>query len=238
MSTDPVKAESSLEEQLVAYLDGELDAEAVRRIEERLAAEPEVREALSRLERTWDMLDELGSTPVGDGFTRTTLEMVTVAAEEDVQHALAAAPVRNDAAGGSLGRAFLRLPRPGFWRPTWHCQIPTVNCCEDLPLLENLEEYSRVDDLQFLQLLKENGQTLFPKEKDQKETAESAAKPHPRLEGFTKSERIAYIDSLPRDKKSGFVARQGEFRRSSACRAEETAQFAPGRAKRHGPRGT
>jgi anti-sigma factor RsiW len=162
MSTDPKKTECSLEEQLVAYLDGELDAESVRRIEERLAAEPEVREALNRLERTWDMLDELGSTPVGESFTRTTLEMVTVAAEEEVQHAMAVVPLRRRRRLWLAAAGALAATAAGFLAA--YLALPNSNrqLLQDLPVLENLEEYRQVDDIDFLRLMKEKG--LFPKE--------------------------------------------------------------------------
>ena len=157
---------------------------------------------LGRLERTWDLLDELGSTPVGDGFTRTTLEMVTVAAEEDVQHVLAAAPVRKRRRRWLVGAGVFAAAAAGFLAAYLALPNPNRQLLEDLPLLENLEEYSRVDDIRFLQLLKENSQALFPKEKDQKETAESAAKSRPRLEDYTKAERMAYIENLSKDKKA------------------------------------
>ena len=94
MAQEPINVESSLEEQLVAYLDGELDTESCRRIEELLAVDPEVRRRLHWLEQTWEMLDELEATPVGEDFTRTTLEMIAVAAEEDVRKNLEEAPRR------------------------------------------------------------------------------------------------------------------------------------------------
>src|SRR3972149_5979350 len=94
MSEERINAENSLEEQLVAYLDGELDAQSSRQIEELLASDPEVRLKLQRLERTWELLDELETTPAGEKFTRTTLEMVALAAQEDVQKTLDEAPRR------------------------------------------------------------------------------------------------------------------------------------------------
>ena len=45
-------------------------------------ADPEVRRRLQSLERTWDLLDQLDLTGLGEPFTRTTLEMVAVAAGE------------------------------------------------------------------------------------------------------------------------------------------------------------
>jgi anti-sigma factor RsiW len=164
MSTDPLKTESSLEEQLVAYLDGEMDAESSRRIEERLVAEPEVREALNRLERTWEMLDELGSTPVGDSFTRTTLEMVTVAAEEDVQRELAAAPLRRRRRFWLMSAGVVATAVAGFAAACLSVPNPNHQLLQDLPVLENLEEYRQIEDIKFLRMMKDAG--LFAKEEN------------------------------------------------------------------------
>ena len=80
MSNDPYHAGTadelpSIEEQLVAYLDGELDDESSRSLEQRLATDSTLRLQLGRLERTWDLLDQLGRAEVGETFTRTTIEM-------------------------------------------------------------------------------------------------------------------------------------------------------------------
>jgi anti-sigma factor RsiW len=164
MSTDPEKTESSLEEQLVAYLDGELDPEASRRIEERLAAEPEVREALNRLERTWEMLDELGATPVGESFTRTTLEMVTVAAEEDVRRELAAAPLRRRRRLWLIGAGILATAAAGFLAAYLNMPNPNRQLLQDLPVLDNFDEYRQAEDVKFLRMLKD--EKLFVKEEN------------------------------------------------------------------------
>ena len=61
MSTsDPSQLDDlSATEELTAYLDGEVDAEHARRIEERLARDEGYRRQLQGLQRTWDMLDQL-----------------------------------------------------------------------------------------------------------------------------------------------------------------------------------
>ena len=46
-------------QQLVAYLDGELDDETNQEIERRLSADPEYRLRLQQLQQAWDLLDEL-----------------------------------------------------------------------------------------------------------------------------------------------------------------------------------
>ncbi len=125
MSQESLNAESSLEEQLVAYLDGELDSQSCRRIEELLAVDPEVRRKLHWLERTWEMLDELDTAPVGEDFTRTTLEMVAVAAEKDVRKIQEQAPRRRRRMWLVLGGGLLLAALAGF-----ACYFPDRRQCE------------------------------------------------------------------------------------------------------------
>ena len=56
----------SLDEELVAYLDGQLDPESARHVEQRLASEETARRRLQQLAQSWDMLDQLPHA-VADG---------------------------------------------------------------------------------------------------------------------------------------------------------------------------
>ncbi len=153
MTHDPrADAAAPLEERLAAYLDGELDAEQTRAIEELLASDPEVRRRLRAMERTWELLDELKTPPAADDrFTRTTLEMVAVAAREDVAKLRAAVPRRRWALAAGLGAAlaagFLAVALPGAWA--------NRRLLQDLPVLEHLEEYRLIDSMEFLRALAE-----------------------------------------------------------------------------------
>ncbi|MEZ6096522.1 MAG: hypothetical protein R3C03_20220 [Pirellulaceae bacterium] len=49
------------DDDLVAYLDGELPTNRAEWIERQLAEDPSLRDRLKRLEQTWDMLDALAS---------------------------------------------------------------------------------------------------------------------------------------------------------------------------------
>jgi len=75
----PSPPQDALEEQLVAYLDRELDEAASRQVEELIARDPKVQDAVTKLEEAWDTLDQLGRSDVDHMFTRSTLEMVAVA---------------------------------------------------------------------------------------------------------------------------------------------------------------
>ena len=153
MSQEPINVENSLEERLVAYLDGELDNDSCRRIEELLAVDPEVRRKLNWLEQTWEILDELGATPVGEDFTRTTLEMVAVAAEKDVHKIREEAPRRRRRLWFLAVSVLIISCVSGFAAVTLTTTDPNQELLQNLPLLENLDEYRQIKDIQFLRML-------------------------------------------------------------------------------------
>ena len=165
----------AIREQLVAYLDGELDAESSRRIEELLANDPRVRAALQGLDRTWELLDELDTPPVREGFTHTTLEMVAVAAAKDAQQARSEAPRRRRQRRLLVLAGLLWAGLAGFLIAKTVLPDPNRELLQDLPLLESLDQYREVDSLDFLRLLVRN--KLFVEESDAggSEPAESLA---------------------------------------------------------------
>jgi len=154
--------QTSLEEELVAYLDGELDDASSRRVEQRLASDPKVRSALQGLERTWHLLDRLDRATPEENFTRTTLEMVAVAAKEDVDQQQVMVPRRRRRRWliGSAG--LVASVAAGFLAVLLLRPSPNRQLLEDLPVLENLDLYRHVDNIEFLQLLDREG--LFGKE--------------------------------------------------------------------------
>ena len=148
---DPRNDAVSLDEQLVAYLDGELDGETSRRIETQLATDAHLRERLQELQRTWDLLGELDRDPVDDDFTRSTLEMVALKATEDARESNARDPRR---------RWWLMVVASvtvacvaGFLAVAWLRPSPNRRLLEDLPVLENLDPYWHAGNIQFLRML-------------------------------------------------------------------------------------
>lgn len=138
---------------LVSYLDGELDAEEARRVEALLASDPAARAELARLERAWDLLDELPAAGLHEGFTRSTVEMVAVAAEADAvwgqqrrssfRRRTAAAALCSlllAAAGGYLGAA-------SYW-PDRNARLR-----RDLPVLWHHDAYLHAGDIDFVRQL-------------------------------------------------------------------------------------
>ena len=165
MNDNPSNNPTPLDEELVAYLDGELDAESGRRIEALLATDPDVRRRLQSLERTWELLDELEAAPVGVPFTQTTMEMVALAARQDIEQSQAEAPRRRRRRLLIVVAALLAAVLVGFVAVAQF--DPDRQLLQDLPILENLDEYRQVESIDFLHQLDNAG--LFPKKKSNAE---------------------------------------------------------------------
>lgn len=150
---DSLAETNELTDELVAYLDGELDDERTRQIDESLARDERARGQLRLLERAWDALDELPRAEVDEQFTCTTVEMIALEATEDLEREQEAAPRKRRrwwlaaaaclALSTGLGYAISR-----GWDPNGNDQL-----ARDLPLLEHLDEYRQIDDLAFLEQL-------------------------------------------------------------------------------------
>lgn len=168
MVQEPANAESQpegapLDEQLVAYLDGELGPEESRGVEALLASQAEVRQKLQGLQRSWELLDELAPTPVDEAFTRTTMEMVAVAAADEVAQSQAALPrIRRRrwllGVGGTVAAGLVGFAAGWLLWPD-----PNRRLLEDLPVLEHLDEYRQVQDFRFLKRLAQ--ERLFDEER-------------------------------------------------------------------------
>jgi anti-sigma factor RsiW len=146
-----------LHEELSAYLDGELDAESVRRVEDRLGRDAAYRTELQRLERAWDLLDRLPRSSVNETFSKTTIEMVAVAASKDALAVRSSWPrrLRLERWWGVLGAAAAGLIGFAIGHQLW--PDPNRQLLEDLPVLETFELYYQADNLDFLRLLEQQG---------------------------------------------------------------------------------
>ncbi|MHC4404604.1 MAG: anti-sigma factor family protein [Planctomycetota bacterium] len=165
-NTNPADDKATLVEQLVAYLDGELDDRASRRIEEMLASDPEAQRKLDQLEGAWALLDTLEPAQLGDLFTQSTLEMVTTAAAEDVERNKAEAPRRRRrrwwiGSSGMLAAAAAGALCIALFLPNRNEQL-----LRDYPVLENLDQLRLIDNVKFLELMLDNEDELFGEEAD------------------------------------------------------------------------
>ncbi len=63
-------------EELTAYLDGELDAAAAQRVEQRLNSDADYRAEMQSLQQTWELFDQIPAGQSNASFTQSTMEMV------------------------------------------------------------------------------------------------------------------------------------------------------------------
>jgi anti-sigma factor RsiW len=70
---DTQKLTDEERQELIAYLDGELDEETARTVEARLQRDPRARQEAEDLKKTWEMLDYLPQSRASGTFTTRTL---------------------------------------------------------------------------------------------------------------------------------------------------------------------
>ena len=172
MSSDPpIQQPDPVLEQLVAYLDGELDAEESALVEQRLADDVSFRQRLQQLEQTWDLLDHLPRSHVRGTFTQTTVEMVAVKAEDDFKQQRSDGNVRRTV-GWMAATAFALVAAiAGYLIVERAVTADNRQLLKDLIVIENYDLYLHADSIDFLlQLEKEE---LFTEDLTDDEVAET-----------------------------------------------------------------
>ena len=151
------KDDDSLQEQLVAYLDGELDPSSSAAIEQRLSDEVEVRMQLMQLQQTWDMLDVLPQSQVGDSFTQSTVELVALRAADDVDELRVQTRRRTRLGYFVAATALLLVGLIGYLVGYAVVSGPNRRLLADLPVVHHLDVYRHVESPEFLKLLDQEG---------------------------------------------------------------------------------
>ncbi len=204
MSLSDSSQSETLDEDLVAYLDGQLDSESARRVEQRLAGEDKVRRRLRELAQSWDMLDQLPHVTADDTFTRSTVEMVALAAEKELAEQMMAEPRRRRRRWLLVGLLALAVGVLGFVAAAKLWSDPNQRLLADLPVIDNLEVYRQVGDIEFLHKLNDEG--LFSDESEAAPRSPASADDSRTREALnvpldTLEQRHAYLDKLsPQDK--------------------------------------
>jgi anti-sigma factor RsiW len=155
---------------LVAYLDGELDEKTRRALEAKLSRDPQARTELQALKRSYDLLEYLPRGEASSQFTSRTIERIST-----VQPALISAsdaePTVTDVLSPRIARLWLNLAgwslafvtaalfgyfgTRAYWvrkRPPLPADVDAA-LIQDLRLLDNKRLYDHVDDLNFLRSL-------------------------------------------------------------------------------------
>lgn len=155
-------------EKLVAYLDGEVSEQEAIEVEQALSSSEQTRAQVDSLERTWELLDKLPIPKASDEFTDKTLSTIKtmeLEAQEAVSQqrsGLSLSKASQDQirklaviSGWSVGLAlsiFVGYQLTNQWLPDK--PVPLV---EDFSFIENLDIYSEVQDLEFLEQLQKSG---------------------------------------------------------------------------------
>jgi anti-sigma factor RsiW len=151
-------------ENLVAYLDGELDPKAARALEAKLSLDAEARAEADALRRTWEVLDYLPRPEATASFSSRTVERVSSPRLEAVPDrveirrwpgwTLGAGWAAALLLAGALGFVGVRSLSESKATPapaTRH--IDDNQLARDLRLIENKRLYELVGDINFLREL-------------------------------------------------------------------------------------
>ena len=152
------KMTSQQRENLVAYLDGELDEVATEEIERTLAHSAEARYEVDMLTRTWELLDTLPKSKASDEFSERTLSSIKV---EDLKPS-GAGWFRPANWGLRMypilgGLVLIVAATAGFSVSRYGIPDESEQLVEELPLIENYNVYSDITDVEFLQELQKSG---------------------------------------------------------------------------------
>ncbi|NQT36529.1 MAG: hypothetical protein HQ581_03515 [Planctomycetes bacterium] len=221
MSDDASNAEpSALEERLVAYLDGELSSGEQRRVEELLAVDPRARRALQRLEHAWESLGELETPDFDRTFADSTIEMVAVAAGQELQQSEAEVPRRRRRRWMISAACLLVAPVVGFLAVSWLRPNPNAALIADLPVVENIDRYQCIDDVDLLRSLQAQGMFIEPVVG--LPTSEADALAAPAVFGLSAGQRRERIEAMGPESRAELARRWERFGRLPA---EEQARL-------------
>ena len=162
MSSDQEK------EELVAYLDGELPDEAASRVEKSLVDDPAVRRDVEQLTKTFDLLDLLPASQASDGFAAKTLTAIrTQSSEPKAESTDNDAPVEKAPSNYSQHAIIWSIRAAAFFGLLFAATVgfngtfkqssePIDELLTELPIIQRLDEYQEIGDVEFLKSLSES----------------------------------------------------------------------------------
>ena len=164
------KLTSQQRDNLVAYLDGELDEASTEEIERILARSAEARHEVDMLTRTWELLDTLPKSKASDAFSERTLSSIKV---EDLKLSGAGWFRRANWARRMYpvlwGLGLILAATAAFSVSRYGIPDESEQLVEELPLIEQYNVYSDIVEIEFLQKLQKSG--LFDEDLKKNETS-------------------------------------------------------------------
>ncbi len=162
-------SDSRQSENLVAYLDGELNDDAASRVEETLTEQAPIRQEVEKLTRVWELLDLLPESKASAKFAERTLSAIQTRQAEAEGEAADTRPIatqrdrhwkprlRNSGIrfAGLLG--LIIVGTAGFNGAFLRDTGAMDQLLNNLPVIERLDEYREVGSLEYLQKLNDSG---------------------------------------------------------------------------------
>ena len=161
-------SDSHQTEDLVAYLDGELNDDAASRVEETLTDQAPIRQEVEKLTRVWELLDLLPEPRASAKFTERTLSAIQTQRDQSEVDEADTRPMATQQSHHWKTRArkialrfgaFLGLILVGsagfnsaFTRNTERMD----QLLNDLPIIERLDQYREAGSLEFLEALNDS----------------------------------------------------------------------------------
>jgi len=180
-------ADSKQQENLIAYLDGELTEEAAADVEKTLAEDVFARQQVERLMRTWELLDLLPEGRASDSFAEKTLTAIRTRVSISTKTE-EADDGQDDVIPGRARERVVRIGRRtvglfvlmlvaavGFNSTFQKGAEPIDELLRELPLVERLDEYQEAGGTEFLKTLHESG--LFDGHRNDKKTHQRPEQP-------------------------------------------------------------
>ena len=149
--------ELDLNEDLVAYLDGELNRDNVARVEDELSQNSEYRLRLMQLQQAWDLMDELPRVSSDEAFTKSTVELVVVSAESEANATVVRRKTWQSLFWGIGLFGALAAAWGGFLVVGQFNDRDNQALLKDLPLVQEIDIYDPIENLEFLKQLDESG---------------------------------------------------------------------------------
>jgi len=153
-------------ETLVAYLDGELDAQNVRQMEDRLAVDADLREKMTSLEQTWNMLNELETVSADKALVRSTMEVVTLTIEKELCEDEKQLEKRKWFDRLILLATIIMFGIIGYQLAALVGIQNKKQFAKDIPIILNMSKYKEIGGFDFLQALSDKRVFDEPAEED------------------------------------------------------------------------
>lgn len=208
-STSERESDAPTAEELVAYLDGELTADDCRRVEERLANDAEYRQQLRDLDQAWEALEVLPATKADDHFARTTIEMVSVAAEREAEQQAISARSDQRRRLFSWTCAGAILAAIGFVATRALLPDPNSGLLAELPVILQLDVLSQIDTVEFVEQL--TAQVPLDKLASDMASIERELNDLRKASDASLEARREWLGGLPSDQKAALAAQAERF---------------------------